>query len=1355
VIYRHLRNVKGFFSDYYLGSVFGQGGGRGRKRRLSDRDTEAAYKRFLRIYQGAEGRADDAAACRERFIRPLVRDVLGYHLGAGEERIHGLYASAEAEAAGEAPLVLCYTGAWDEDLDAGRGAGVPVKRLQKAMAAARLGHAFLATGERMRLVRPAGEGPAGACLEVDLASLASDEDPESFAAFYRLFHASRYQPDDQGLLPIDRIEEDSRRHAERVSDDLKRVVFTSAETLVAALIEDARQQAPEQNPPAIGDQALQGFRDAALLAIYRMLFILYAEARDERLQQHTLYRDSYSLHGLVEDLLLRPPADWPGNRASLWARLKVLFRIYDQGLPRIDRWEDIPPRGSDFFNPDTPAGAILEQATLPDRKVAQLVFDLTTTRPRRGVGRERISFRELDIENLGAVYEGLLEYEPRLAADTLIELRIQGRNYALSAAEVVRLCRENNLQVKGDPALVAGTVAESLHPAFAEDEEAAEGADADLAEVGEEAEESVKKGAPARLLRRFGPGDFYFVPGAARKGSGSFYTPLPLVCDLVRHALGPLAEGKSVAEIENLRVLDAACGSAHFLVEAMRFLGRELHRAYVREYKGKRPPQMTHGEWDDNWRASDEQARAANSEARAWCKRRIAERCLFGVDLNPTAVQLARVALWIESLAGDRPLSYFEHHIRCGNSLLGSWLERIGEPPLPTLASRRGAEAPQGDLFGGVLERAVAEAASARRLIDQAEAEALRQEGIEPESVAAQAMKDSQRRKADTLLEAARLLFDLRSASAFVPDIWPDWSTLYSLVNDAGQIAVFSRARPWWPAFEVVRDRERFFHWELEFPEVLLDPDKRGFDAILGNPPWDKMKPDKKEFYGAYDILIRAYVGGELDQRIGELHTANPGLADEFKAYQSRIKAQVAHLKKGGDYQYQDWKIDGKSTGGDPDMFKFFLERAHQLSRDGGYVGYVVPSALYNNEGCTGLRHLLLDRAVIARFYAFENRKKIFNIHASYKFVSLVFRKGEPDSGVFQAAFMRHDLEELEDGGPKAWMVEIRRDELERLSPGTLAFLEYRSPRDREILLKMYQDRPLLGDEGPNTWNAKFYREFDMTNDKDLWTNPVTGRLWTVKQILGTEPDDFQETRARMAEQGFWPLYEGKHIEQFLVDIKPIDRWVSLEACEDKYGRPPDPGPKVVFRDIARNTDMRTLIAAVLPAGSCTGNTLAWIKAEGLAPDIVATVLNAFPTDFSIRLRTAATHLNFTYMQRVAVPPLGIAKTLPACTTITPDTVGSVTHVGDLQKQWERVWEGNRALTEAYGLTPHEFEHILGTFPVLARKRPEFYAYLQECLNEWREEVGGSPGRKCASYPSSERQEEYLKAAEPAGLTKG
>lgn len=149
---------------------------------------------------------------------------------------------------------------------------------------------------------------------------------------------------------------------------------------------------------------------------------------------------------------------------------------------------------------------------------------------------------------------------------------------------------------------------------------------------------------------------------------------------------------------------------------------------------------------------------------------------------------------------------------------------------------------------------------------------------------------------------------------------------------------------------------------------------------------------------------------------------------------------------KGGDFSHHDWIVMGRRTGGDPDLFKFFIERASQHLRVGGRLGYLVPSAVYNTDGCTGIRHLLLDRMRVLTFFGFENRKKIFNIHASYKFVCLAAEKledgTEPADG-FDATFMRLDLDELETGPPPTAVVRIRRDEHSLFSPGTLAFLEF------------------------------------------------------------------------------------------------------------------------------------------------------------------------------------------------------------------------------------------------------------------------------------------------------------------------
>ena len=1348
MIFRHIRNVRGFYSDYYLGSVFARGKGRRRRKRLSDRDTDTAYRRLLRIYSSAEGRAPDQSACRERLVRPLLRDVLGFHLSTGEERIHALFASAEDEASNEAALVTAYCGAWDEDLDGSRPAKSPSHLMKRALAGNRIDHGILITGERVRLVRAPGEGPRGAFLEVDLAGLVAEEDPESFAAFYRLLHASRFVSDENGRRPIDEVEVESREHAEKVSEDLKRAVFTAAEGLVAGLLRDGVNREVINDPTALLDTTIRLYRDSALTALYRILFILYAEARDPRLEEHRIYREAYAIHGLVDALLRNSTDDWPENRSYIWARLKALFRIFDQGLPRITPWENIPPRGGEFFKVDTPEGRVLDSAQLPDRTLARVLLDLTTTAPRRGVGRERVSFRELDIESLGAIYEGLLEYEPRIASETILEIRVQGRTYALAPSEVVRLCTGKALSLTGDFAVVAETEAKAIHPEAPRHEDKEKKQELQPDEVNseestaenDESIENIKRGGTARLVRRLEPGTFHFVPGAARKGSGSFYTPLPLVQDLVHHALGPLIEGKTASEIEQIRVIDPACGSAHFLVDAMRFLGRALNRAYTNEFGKNGPPHFrsTTGQgWDDDGTAPDEDARVGNSEARAWCKRRIAERCLFGVDRNPTAVNLAHVSLWVESLAGDRPLTYFEHHVRCGNSLQGTWIDALDRPPLPAGKQKRAVH--QFELFVEPVRNAVRQAARDRLLIDQVEPDALSREGIDHESIEELNYKERQRRKAERTLAAAQLLFNLRSASLFLPEIWEEWPTLCSFVEDANRLRSYVNGRPWAPIFGRIVDRERFFHWEIEFPEVFLEEEQPGFDVVLGNPPWDKVLPTKHEFYGRHDVLIRAYKGNELDNRIHELHQDNPSLAGEFNEYRNRTRTVARFLRKGGDFPLSK----AKSQAAHEDISKYFVDRAARLCAEGGTVGLVVPSVLYNGDGCVGIRQFLLAEATIKRFYGFENRKKIFPIDSRYKFVNLVFRKETPESGSFEAAFVRHDLSELVDDGSKSWTVRLSRGEIKRLSPETLAFLEYRSPRDQAIVHKMHRGRPTLGGKGTGSWEARFisWRAheiiYNSTEDKDLWTDPITKRLYSPTSVLGEEPNDLGETIRLMTERGFVPVFEGKQIEQFIVGIKPLRWWLSLARTNEKYGHGPYEKEVLVYRDIASNTNERTCIAAVLPRKCAVGDSLHVITPTNVDLNAAAVLLNSICFDYALRFRTAGTHVHFTYIKPMPILSAETVNSLPKISTQLAWETG-INHLTENRSLWSDLWAANRAVAEAYELTPDEFEHILHVFPTLARKRSKFFAFLQEQLHEWKSESANHL-QSANDYPFPER----------------
>jgi hypothetical protein len=1301
-----LRNQRGFFSDYWLGTLAGARAAPGAK--LGATQTRKALERIRRLVEIASGSIEpDLQRFRERFARPLL-EVFGFALqeNADEPRLRALSISDGSGGHGT-PVALVSLCADPEELDA----RAVRRRLEDGLGSCRLDYGFMLSPEVLRLVRRPGLGHRGASFDLVLDTLADQQEAESLITAWRVLAAPSFQLGADGKRPIDLLEDESRRHSARVSNDLKAAVFEAAEHIVGAFLQDVRDRCAEfEKPPA-----LDALRDAGFLVLYRLLFILYAEARDERLLSHHLYQRSYSLDSLVSRLLRQPVSNWPLNRDGLWQQLLSLFRVFNDGIrPNPPDLENIPPRGGRLFSDETPEGALLRRLRLPDRATARILRSLATSSPRRGVGRERVSFRELDIEHLGNVYQGLLDYEPGEAAETLIGCSVGGRELALTATELVNLVEEKALVVRGDFSIVEDTAAARLH-AGAEREQGEDDPDRDGGDDEEEDDDdddegvdseegALNRGATLKLLRRLEPGDFYFRAGAARKASGSYYTPTPMVDYLVRESLAPLVRNRQASQIERLRVIDLACGSAHFLVGAARFLGRALYAAYQRERDGEPPPEF-HPQ-----RALNAAVRERwDSEGEVWCKRRVIERCLFGVDLNPAAVQLAQVALWIESLAGDRPLGFFAHHIRNGNSLLGSWIGRYELAPDPHLQPLPDRQT--RGLFEAEIGKRLHEALEERRLID-----APLPPEVAGDTPAEYTYKEDRLRRAEAATHEARLLLDLRSAAPFEPAIWRDFPVLMS----AADLRAEAQERAWWPRFQSIRERERFFHWELEFPEVFVDTSRPGFDAVIGNPPWDKVLPSKQEFYRSVDTLIGAFKGQALDQRVSELNARHPELQQRFAAYQERAKTTARLLRASGDFEL----AEARSASAHEEVAKYFVDRSLRVAGSEGAVGLVVPSVFYNGDGWVGIRRHLLAEATVERFYGFENRRKIFPIDSRYKFVNLVVRK-TPSDGAFTAAFMRHDLAELESDEAKPWQVRMRREEIEQLSPETLAFLEFRGARDQEIVRKMAANRPTLGGTGAGAWGARFvsWRAheaiYNSAEDKDLFSDPRRGKAWSPAMVLGAEPSDTDEVLARMRERGFWPVFEGKHIDQFLVGSRPIRWWLSVEQAQRKYGRAPRAAPTLVFRDIARNTDERTCIAALLPAFSAATDLLNGIVCDEVPNEQAAAVLNSFVFDFALRLRTAGTHVSFTYMKPMPVPSAAAVKHLPPVSTKTAWEAG-VRHLAEDPASWPLLWKANRAVAEAYGLDAEDFAHVLGSFPGFARKRSALHAYFLEQVGVWR-----------------------------------
>jgi hypothetical protein len=376
-------------------------------------------------------------------------------------------------------------------------------------------------------------------------------------------------------------------------------------------------------------------------------------------------------------------------------------------------------------------------------------------------------------------------------------------------------------------------------------------------------------------------------------------------------------------------------------------------------------------------------------------------------------------------------------------------------------------------------------------------------------------------------------------------------------------------------AIQIVRriaNHQRFFHWELEFPDTFNDH-KNGFDAILGNPPWETLQPNSKEFFSAIDPLYRSY-GNQEAKRYQTQYYDDSTVEKDWLHYNSFYKAMANWMKYSGfpygdelkssesdqqehmlaignrgsksfktsENRHEKWRMYREETngyadaehsfryqgGGKPYTHKLFMEMAHSLLRDGGRLGLIVPSGVYSDYGTAELRTLFLDRCRWEWLFGFENREGIFDIHRSFKFNPMIIQKGGVTDRI-QTAFMRRDLRDWEQA--EKHVTEYPRERVLQFSPRSKAILEIQSQRDLEVLEKIYSNGVLLGDQSPDGWGIKYAQgDFNMTSDSKLF--PPRDK-WEER---GYRPDEYsrwlrgkwRSIQELYAELGVKPLAEGE-----------------------------------------------------------------------------------------------------------------------------------------------------------------------------------------------------------------------------------
>ncbi|TSA80152.1 N-6 DNA methylase [Helicobacter mehlei] len=817
----------------------------------------------------------------------------------------------------------------------------------------------------------------------------------------------------------------------------------------------------------------------------------------------------------------------------------------------------------------------------------------------------------------------------------------------------------------------------------------------------------------------------------SRKSSGSFYTHEDITKTLVQHALADL-NNENILEF---KILDNACGSGAFLIEALNLASQ---KALEHNYPALQTP------FEQEKALIEQQAQryipGYQADEAAILKRLLLKKMIYGVDINPFSIELAKLSLWIDSFVFGTPLSFLEHHIKCGNALMGCSLSAFEE-----------FLGKSGRLFN---ENFFKEFETLKTLFSQLAntKDSTKEEIAHSKALYAQIQPH---------LDQLNLYLNFYNTQELIahkadPALKEFWQRRAKGLEGVGLEQLHT------PAYSDVKEciqahaqEFRFFNYEIEFPEIasgsggLFALKHSGFDAIIGNPPWEKSKFDESEFFSAFRSAYRTFSLAQK-QEFKTNALAKPYIKREFDTQQAHIQTTNAYYKA---------HYPNSRGAGDGNLFRFFIERHLSLLGSKGRLCVVIPSALMLEEGSLGLRKRLLEKHTLEFFYSFENRQGIFkDVHRCYKFALLGVRaficsKDHP----IKALFYLEDLEQIQ--STKPLLIPLQS----LLNSAKCALKEVRSALDLEIL-EHCASRFARLNEG---W-LNFRRELDMSGDKDLfkpqmWLDFRSELHMTGDKDLFIPIDTQSKTQtAPLAKAALLPLLEGKHIHQFNAQFAPPRFCVELKALQERLKSKEEHRAKkggysgaiayeyqylrLGYRGIARDTDERSLIVSLIPKGCSAGHSMylsvpytytkeGIVETHPLQTLFTLGVLNSLVVDFLLRLHSQM-NISKIYLYELPLPQpsleeiktnplyLAIAQSALEC-QLYHDTNG---HFSDLARLFKppldvpktsKLYHTKRAqlditiARDVYGLSRDQFLHLLDSFRVLKNKQPGFIALLK------------------------------------------
>lgn len=1191
----------------------------------------------------------DAKAVAERFVPALLRDAFGFTVLTPVQPVvlqERAYPIGHATHGGRVPIVVAAAGSGLDALSPAFGDGAR-RRSAFGLAQEYLNAqedalwGIASDGVSLRIVRDNASLTRPAWIEADVQRIFTEDRYADFAALWLLCHETRFGREDQPVTEcaLEAWRSAGREEGTRAREHLRRGV---QEALVAlgqgflSHIENTALRAELQN----GTLPPKDYFNQLLRLVYRLIFLLTVEERGLLHPDGTsdatkaLYDNGYSVCRLRERSVKRSAHD---RFADLWDATKVVCRGLAAGEPRLG----LPALAGIFATSQCPA---LDDAKLENRALLLAVFKLAWLREDGSLSR--VNWRDMGPEELGSVYESLLELVPQIAED--------GRQF-------------------------------------------------EFATGGE-------------------------TKGNARRTTGSYYTPDSLVQVLLDSALEPVIADtiaknpdNAIDALSSLSIVDPACGSGHFLLAAARRLAGHIARL-----KANGTPSAT-------------EFRHA--------LRQVVGRCIFGVDLNPMAVELCKVGLWMEAVEPGLPLTFLNSHIQHGNALLGTTPELMTQG-IPDAAwdpiegddrkaasalKKRNKKAAEGQRSFDTLwsKPADTEAQSVTRAIAELDA-------ASDSSVEALARKEE--RWCGILgspeYRHQKLVHDTWCA-AF---IWP---------KQPGELSDFAPTNELWrqlrdgqgnpPRLTTTTVNElagqyRFFHWHLQFPQIFA---KGGFDVVLGNPPWERVKLQEQEFFASRsEEIARAANASERKKLIARLQEENPQLWDEWSAASRRAEGESHFVRDS-----QRYPLCGT---GDVNTYAVFAEHNQSIVGPHGRAGFIVPTGIATDDTTKSFFESLTASSRLVSLFDFQSGPALFGAigHGTFKFCLLTISGAAIDHLPCFSFYSRS----VEESRSPERRFELSAKDIRTLNPNTRTCATFRSRRDAGLNLAIYRRIPLLrveSDEYSNPWKIE-----------------IRTRLWHM-----AEDSHWFKVQSQLdADRKYVPLLEAKMVYLFdhrygdyadrplgsentsLPDV-PLHRmqdpdyrpnpryWVDAEEVSARLDPVWSRGWLLGWRDITKPQNERTVVASLIPRVA-TGNTLP-LMFPGIAPPFTAALyanLCSFVLDYCARQKIGGTHLTYNFLKQLPVlAPITYERRAPWCPTerlidwLLPRVLELTYTAWSLESfardigydgppfRWnvERRFilrcELDAAFFQLYGLSKDDVEHVMESFPIVRRNDEKAY----------------------------------------------